>query len=191
MDILVEQSKLPQGRLGRAMLNIMGWAHNDYALWALDQLPGGEKCLELSCGAGRALRQLAATKKYDTVYGIDLSDEALKAAIRNNSPAIQAKAVLLQKADVQALPYADASFDDAFTIQSHYHWPNVEGALAEVRRVLKPGGRFVLVSEVVKLKYHLPEYLTPEANTLLLENSGFKDVRLMKSGNVFCLVAHR
>ncbi len=51
-------------------------------------------------------------------------------------------------ASVVDLPFADASFDVVTTIESFYFWPEPEKSLAEVRRVLARGGRFLLVADI-------------------------------------------
>src|SRR6202035_1262407 len=45
----------------------------------------------------------------------------------------------------ESLPFADASFDWAISRMSAHHWHDVPRALAEVRRVLKPGGRVLFI----------------------------------------------
>jgi SAM-dependent methyltransferase len=48
---------------------------------------------------------------------------------------------------VERLPLPDHSFDLAVAIETHYYWPNLVGGLREVRRVLHPGGRLLLIAE--------------------------------------------
>ena len=52
------------------------------------------------------------------------------------------------EASVDDLPFADSSFDVVTTVESFYFWPNPECDLAEVWRVLRPGGRFLLVADI-------------------------------------------
>jgi ubiquinone/menaquinone biosynthesis C-methylase UbiE len=46
---------------------------------------------------------------------------------------------------VEALPYGAATFDRALTVHTTYFWPEPDAAFREMRRVIRPGGRFVLV----------------------------------------------
>ena len=46
---------------------------------------------------------------------------------------------------MDALPYGDATFDRVLTVHTIYFWPDPVAAFREVRRVIRPGGRFVLV----------------------------------------------
>jgi SAM-dependent methyltransferase len=59
-----------------------------------------------------------------------------------------------QTVDVQSIPFEDAQFDAAIANHMLYHVPNRPKALAEVRRVLKPGGLFFAATNGLK---HLPE----------------------------------
>jgi SAM-dependent methyltransferase len=57
-----------------------------------------------------------------------------------------ARGVAAQVADVQQLPFADGSFDVVAAMWMLYHVPDLDRGLAEVRRVLRPGGLFVAVT---------------------------------------------
>ena len=52
------------------------------------------------------------------------------------------------EASVSALPLPDDSFDRIITVESFYFWPEPVHDLSEVRRVLKPGGQFLLVADI-------------------------------------------
>ena len=57
-----------------------------------------------------------------------------------------ARGVRAQPADVQQLPFGDAQFDVVAAMWMLYHVPDLDRALAEIRRVLRPGGLFVAVT---------------------------------------------
>ncbi len=100
----------------------------------------GMRVLELGCGAGgiwagrdeliRRCGQLVLT---------DLSPGMLEEAAKNVG---KRENVALRQADIQALPFADGSFDVAIANSMLYHVPDLAGGIAEVRRVLKPDGVF-------------------------------------------------
>ena len=54
----------------------------------------------------------------------------------------------LWQAPFSALPFEDDHFDKIVTVESYYFWPALETDVREVRRVLKPGGHFLLVAEI-------------------------------------------
>jgi SAM-dependent methyltransferase len=93
----------------------------------------GEVILDLGCGDGQLTQRIAATGA--RVLGVDASPQMVAAA--------RARGVTAEQANAEALPYPDASFDAVFS-NAALHWVNdQDGMMAAVRRVLKPGGRFV------------------------------------------------
>jgi trans-aconitate methyltransferase len=93
----------------------------------------GEKILDLGCGDGQLSVRLAATGA--TVLGVDSSETMVAAA--------RARGIAADVASAERLPYADASFDAVFS-NAVLHWVrNHDAMMTEVRRVLKPGSRFV------------------------------------------------
>jgi ubiquinone/menaquinone biosynthesis C-methylase UbiE len=104
-----------------------------------------EHALELGCGTGFFLLNLmqAGVAKRGSVT--DLSPGMVQAALRN------AEGLGLdvdgRVADAERIPYEDATFDLVVGHAVLHHIPDVELALREVLRVLKPGGRFVFAGE--------------------------------------------
>lgn len=96
--------------------------------------PGpGERILDLRCGDGRLTARLAATGA--DVVGVDASETMVAAA--------RARGIAADVASAESLPYPDASFDAVFS-NAVLHWVrNHDAMMDEVRRVLKPGCRFV------------------------------------------------
>ncbi len=84
----------------------------------------------------RARRQPSICRRGDAGAGAAL---ALERGLAN---------LTFQVGDVEALTFADASFDLVASRYSAHHWPHPQRALAEFRRVLRPGGR-VLISDIV------------------------------------------
>lgn len=100
----------------------------------------GPKVLEVSFGTGWLLTQYAG--QYDTA-GIDLNPALIAVAHRNLSRAgVHAE---LRQGTVEALPYPDAAFDTVVNTMAFTGYPDATRAAAELARVLKPGGRLVLI----------------------------------------------
>jgi ubiquinone/menaquinone biosynthesis C-methylase UbiE len=108
-------------------------------------LSGSERVLDLGCGAGHTA--LAVAPHVAEVIAIDLTDEMLATAA-GLAAARDVANVNFRRADVAALPFEDASFDVVTSRYSAHHYDQPARAVAEARRVLRPGGRFVLVDTI-------------------------------------------
>ena len=98
----------------------------------LPQSGAGLRALDVGCGTGHHLRALTG-RGFD-VAGVDGSQEMLDAA-RLANPAAE-----LDRADVGALPFADASFDLLLCIEVLRYLADSQPCIAEMARVLRPGG---------------------------------------------------
>ncbi|OPX42974.1 demethylrebeccamycin-D-glucose O-methyltransferase [Ruminiclostridium hungatei] len=183
---LIEQSRLPDGFIGRLMLKIMNNAHKGLTLWGISKLKSGKNVLDVSCGGGSAIRLLAESGKFEHVYGIDLSPEAVALSTQYNQRLINRGIVTIEKASVLELPFENAFFDAIVTFQSHYHWPHILQAVREIHNKLTPGGQFVLVAEKYKIEYHMKEYNTAKLTKDLLRDSGFRIVQLFENSKHIC-----
>jgi SAM-dependent methyltransferase len=99
--------------------------------------------LELGFGQGFNLGWLAPRHAGVRFHGIDLTPDHLALATQRLQ-AGGAVNVQLVLGDMLQLPQADASIDEVFAIEAFCHAPDLASGLAEVARVLRPGGRFTL-----------------------------------------------
>jgi arsenite methyltransferase len=118
-------------------------------------LTAGERVLDVGSGPGMLAAEMAEVVGADgAVHGIDVSDSMLAIAQRLERAPNAAQMEFVQ-ADACALPYADASFDVVVSTQVYEYVEDIEGALAEVHRVLRPGGRvFILDTHWDSLVWH-------------------------------------
>ena len=147
-----------------------------------------EHILDLGCGDGQLTKRLGSTGA--SVVGVDASPEMVAAA--------RERGVAADVGDAEALPYARNTFDAVFS-NAALHWVRDQDAMmAEVRRVLKPGGRFVaemgghgniaairvaLMAVLVRHGFGDREdgvnyYPTPEGYERRLEQHGFQVQRI-------------
>lgn len=99
-------------------------------------LPAGAFVLDAGTGPGRVPRLLAEKRPDLRIEGFDVSERMIAHATAH-APA----GVDFRVADVAHLPYGDGAADLVISSLSLHHWPDREAGLAEVRRVLAPGGR--------------------------------------------------
>lgn len=100
-------------------------------------IAAGAKVLDVACGTGVAA--ITAARSGATVSGIDLSPVLIDRAREN--AAIGRLQIDFRDGDAEALPYADAAFDVVISQFGHMFAPRPEVVVAEMLRVLKPGGR--------------------------------------------------
>jgi ubiquinone/menaquinone biosynthesis C-methylase UbiE len=102
------------------------------------RLPAGAHVLDVGTGPGRLPVQIARQNPLIWVTGLDVSPRMIEAAKAAIEPGQQ---VIAEVGDVAALPYKDGSVDLVVSTLSQHHWPDRAAALAELARVLAPGGR--------------------------------------------------
>lgn len=100
--------------------------------------------LEVGCGVGAQTRQLLMRWPHMQIHAIDQSPSHLAAAAEHLRAARADGQVRLTRARAERLPLAAAQFDAALTIWVLEHVPEPAQILAEMVRVLKPGGRVIL-----------------------------------------------
>jgi ubiquinone/menaquinone biosynthesis C-methylase UbiE len=107
---------------------------------ALLALQPGERVLDIGSGPGFLADEMAAeVGPSGAVCGVDPSESMLAIARRRETR------VEYALGDAVALPYEDATFDAAISTQVYEYVPDMPAALAEVRRVLRAGGRLLIL----------------------------------------------
>ena len=98
------------------------------------------KLLEVGSGPGRLAVRLAREAPSMTLTGVDISEAMVERAARRAAGAGLSERVRFEVGDVGALTLPDGEFDGVVSTLSLHHWPNPVKGLAEIHRVLKPGG---------------------------------------------------
>ena len=154
--LLMEQCRRPGGILGEYVGRRMNRSHFELTGWGLSQVdiaPDAD-VLDIGCGGGRTLERLAQLAPKGRICGVDASEKSVALSRRLNAKAIASGRMEVRRASVSALPYRDATFQLVTAVETHYFWPDLAADLVEVRRVLRPGGRFLLLAEV----YDTPKF---------------------------------
>lgn len=103
----------------------------------------GQHVLDLGCGTGRPALRLARARGV-RVTGISVSRREVDRANESSRRRRMAHRVRFEHADAMALPYAAASFDAAWAVESMGHMPDRAVVLGELARVLRPGARLLI-----------------------------------------------
>src|SRR3954452_17433949 len=177
-------------RLTARLLNLANARGNAAAVEVLE-VSSDHRALDVGFGGGVALRKLAA--RAHSVAGIDPSEAAVRAARQSFRREIAEGRVQVEEGSVETLPFGDADFDRVLTVHTIYFWPDPERGLREILRVLKPGGRLVLVTDTrgppkAIAKHGFASY-SQEQQTELLRASGFSDVGFERRGRLLFAVA--
>ena len=184
----VSQTRKPEGFLGKMMVGGMNSGHAKLADWGMSHL-GGIKAAaiaELGCGGGRNAGELL--KKYPdaNLTALDYSELSVEKTKATNKDFVAAGRCKVLQGNVAALPFADGSFDLATAFETVYFWPGLEKCFAEVFRVLRPGGAFMICNESdgtdeTSLKFEKiidgMKCYTAEQITAALKTAGFDEVR--------------
>lgn len=184
--ILMRMFGRPEGVLGRLGGVIMARTNHLAAKEVIGLLDvrDGDKVLDVGFGPGVGIRLLAERVSDGCVAGIDSSREMVAQATARNSDAVAGGRVDLRHGTVQALPFADGTFDKALAINSMQVWPDAGSGLREIRRVLKAGGKVALG--------FTPYSGQPKSGvTELLTAAGFAKVQMVDGKNLFCALASK
>jgi len=143
------QTRKPEGFLGKLMLSGMNSGHAKLADWGLTHLPklSVSEAVDLGCGGGRNAGELL--KKYPTAHvtAIDYSALCVEKAVQYNRAMIAAGRCEVRQGDVSDLQLPEAAFDLATAFETVYFWPGLEKCFTQAAKVLMPGGYFLICNE--------------------------------------------
>lgn len=166
-------------------------SEGDYVIYSLHKatyefarlFTEGKKVLDLGCGTGYGTAAIASSAS--EAIGVDISGTAVRQA-SERFPADNLTFTQIQPVEDGPLPFADASFDVVLSFQVVEHVPDVAAYVAEVRRVLRPGGTFLCVTpeRAHRLfahqrpwnEFHLTEFAADELREIL--RTRFSDVAI-------------
>jgi len=188
----------PQGLLGRMMLTAMDKEHLPMAEWSFTQFefPAQGNVLDIGCGGGYNIKRMLQKLPKGKIVGLDISEESVRKAKKVNKEELGKRVKILQ-GSVEKMPFKDERLDLVTAFETVFFWPDVESNITEVYRIVKPGGQFVVINnygdpkidwekKVPCMKRH-----TAEEIGTYMENAGFRDVRISKKDNLFCVVGVR
>ena len=101
----------------------------------------GDKILDIGYGNGFLLYEIYKKNQVD-MYGIDISEDMKKTALKRNNRALKSGQLFLEIGDCCDLPYENDMFSAVSSINTIYFWSDTVKGLSEIQRVLKKGKSF-------------------------------------------------
>ena len=120
------------GYLAKTLSFLQNWA----------QITPSEGVLDVACGTGELERLLLQDNPQQRITGVDLSQEMLNTAKQKLSTYPQ---VFWQTAKASELPFGDRCYDVVVCASSFHYFDDPIASLTEMKRVLKPGGRVIIL----------------------------------------------
>ena len=181
------QCARPEGFLGRCMLRFMNFGHAPLTNWGLGFVAfhDGMTMADIGCGGGATLKRLLKRSSGSKVYGIDISEESVIKAKKVNKDLLDSQ-VFVEQGSADCLPWEDQTFDVVTAVETVYFWPDLPKCFHEVKRVLKSGGQFAIMLEVIEgdsVWTNVVEGMTvysPELLKDMLEQASFSDVEVFR-----------
>lgn len=122
------------------------YATNRLAIDAL-QIAADSRIVDVGCGAGSALRHVAARVPAGTLRGVDPIPRMIEIARERAQIHPEGERIEFLEGSAEALPLEDDSADLVLAFDSIDHWVDKVAGLKEVRRVLRPRGRLAVVKD--------------------------------------------
>lgn len=152
--IIKNTEKPSAGFWGKLMLAGMNHGHQKMALWCIDnhiKLFGNENILDVGCGGGQNIANFLK-RTNGKVYGIDYSAASTGKSLNKNKKAVHEKRTEIVQANVSSIPFDNETFDLVTAFETIYFWEDILNDFKEVKRVLKPNGKFVVCNESSKME---------------------------------------
>ena len=167
---LVENAPKPKGFWGKMMIKSMNKNHSELTDWALShvEIARNHTVLDVGCGGGRTVQKLCQKVGNGKVFGINYSELCVENSKKLNKTNIMCGKASILQASLSNLPFEEDKFDVITAVETYYFWQDKLNDLKEVYRVLKSGGKLLLVFEMLKTEDE-PEKWTKVENTLGIE----------------------
>ncbi len=144
-----ENTRKPQGFGGKIMAKMMNIGHSKLAQWGFTKIYTklDSKVLDIGCGGGANIVNWLGKCATGHVTGIDYSKVSVAESKKLNAIAINQGKCDIVYGDVSSMPFDDEAFDCVSAFETVYFWEDLEKCFAEVHRVMKNGGTFLICNE--------------------------------------------
>jgi ubiquinone/menaquinone biosynthesis C-methylase UbiE len=182
MQQVAGQLRRPEGEMGKQIGERMNEGNRFMNLEAIKALEvaAGDHVLEIGMGNGAYVTMITSAAEGVRYTGCDFSETMIAEAEARNKELIDAGIASFILTEAKSLPFPDRHFDKVVTVNTVYFWEDPAAELAEIKRVLQPGGRLVMgirpewcMKSLPFTAYGFTMYSAKAIRTLLEEN-GFK-----------------
>ena len=104
--------------------------------------------VDVGCGGGRTVSKLCDRVGSGKVIGVDYSELCIRKSESSNHKQVLCGKAEFRQASVSQLPFESGSFDLVTAVETYYFWPDKLNDLLEVQRVMRHGGKLLLVFEM-------------------------------------------
>ncbi len=179
-----ETARKPSGKRGIGLYNDPKSHYQGFDIIVRDlAFRDRDQYVEIGCGGGILLNM--ALKKVESAAALDHSSDMVALSKKNNAEAVTAGRVEILQGDATALPWQDNSFTTAANANMFFFITQPEKVLSEIHRVLKPGGRFSMVTMsnnlLGKIAFGLLYRMRTYSNRrmkVLLKDAGFTNIEI-------------
>ncbi len=174
----------PQGEVGREIGLQMNEGNRHICLNSYLQLQpqASDKILEIGMGNGFFVNDLMDMAEALDYTGVDFSPTMVEEASNINKELLRIGNVRFECASIESLPLDDNSFDRITTTNTLYFWPQPKKNIQELQRLLKPGGKILIVyrskscMDQLEFTQHGFTKYDPMEVEVLLQEAGFENI---------------
>ncbi|HEX8334169.1 MAG TPA: class I SAM-dependent methyltransferase [Segetibacter sp.] len=158
LQLLAAQLRKPEGETGKHIGELMNNGNRLINVWTIDALDLQEEdsVLEIGMGNGFFVKDILTSKRNVRYVGLDYSEVMTEEAKEMNVTFLKSGKAEFLLGTADLLPFADETFSKVFTINTIYFWGNASKELTEVKRVLRPGGKFVIAVRSKETMQQMP-----------------------------------
>lgn len=190
---LLQQCPKPEGDIGKYVGIKMNEKHHPLWEWGLSHIliSDDDTILDAGCGGGAAITLLAKHSTKGLIVGIDHSGDMVKLSKEINKALINTNRIQIYQASISKLPFLNDTFNLVTAFETYAFWPDIPNDFKEIQRVIRPGGKFILVhsaykhtlfeernnywSNIFNIRIHSPEELDE-----ILKKSGFVSITIIE-----------
>lgn len=144
------QEIVPEYNSSFFLVKKLFWDRIKYSL-LLGNIKDNKKILDIGCGAGNLIKEIREKNKNCKLIGIDFNININKLSING---------VELKVEDVTNLSFKDNSFDIVYALDTLEHIKEIELAIKQIKRVLKPNGKLIISGPTESIFYKFCRFLT-------------------------------